>query len=128
MRDYVDKGDYKRALNAMREVVAVIAYMNHPTVNGILARELNEARTELGRAHDAWVAQGNPDEHAQRVWSYYVRDHFHAVGLFAQNFTTTWHGEMVRFWGPRTGIAGQVLEASSNLARTNFTINMDDVD
>jgi hypothetical protein len=52
---------------------------------------------KLGRGHDAWVARVNPDEHTQRVWSYYVRDHFYAVGIYARNYTSTWHEEMVRF-------------------------------
>lgn len=129
MEGLIDDDDYAGAINHLREALAIINYLNNPAINGHMATALNEVRRELGRANDAWMAMGNPDEHAQRVWSYWVRDHLTTVGVRTQHWVGRWAREIDLHWGARSGtLAAQVLEADNRMRNANTKINMDDVD
>ncbi|KAL4966223.1 uncharacterized protein BDV14DRAFT_199024 [Aspergillus stella-maris] len=129
MQAAIKNYDYVTALNGVRRALAVIAYLNHPHVNGIMSSSFNEVRREIGLANDAWMALGHSDEHAQRVWSYWVRNHLTTMGVYTHNWVGRWGREIDLTWGARTGtLAHQVLEASREFQNQDTTINMDDVD
>lgn len=89
----------------------------------------NEVGRELDRANLAWMAQGNGDEHAQRVWRYWVRNHLTTMGLHTHNWVSRWTIAMERNWGLRSGtMAKQVVEAARKLKDADTTINQDDID
>lgn len=125
----IKNDDYVTAINKVRGALAVIAYLNNPTVNGILSSQFNEVGRELDRANLTWMAQGNGDEHAQRVWSYWVKDHLTTMGLHTHNWVSRWTSAMERNWGARSGtVVKQMVEAARKLKDADTTINQDDVD
>ncbi|KAL4875746.1 hypothetical protein BJY04DRAFT_223740 [Aspergillus karnatakaensis] len=128
MQTTIDNREFTRALDYLREPIAVVRYLNHPLINSNLGRSYRAVQAEWVLADNTWVLQGNPRQNAGMIWAYWVNDHLSTIGLRAGSFVTRWGRLMNTAWANESGPeVRQVREAIESLMDEDTTVNQDDL-
>ncbi|PTB47606.1 glycoside hydrolase family 18 protein [Trichoderma harzianum CBS 226.95] len=129
MRDLTSSTDPETAaigLNSVRNVVAVMSFLNHPTVHGNMATIIMDFRTELKRAED--VHEGRTGRTVAAVDSFdnYFKSLMTRINTRIGTFATRWLNTIDATWSnvnTPDGIQIRTYSASIRTEAQNAEVN-----